>query len=107
MGSKGNEVQNKMAFVTVTGFGNRDRRIITEDRDPIGERIPIDVVKVPFDPTDGCVKVRNPNGRNGCVRNAVVDRGTEGLDDGGIHWISESPEIGEREDDATRCDGMQ
>jgi hypothetical protein len=60
--------------VVIAGNG----RIIAEDRDPIRERIPVNVIKVSFNPTDGCVKVGNANIRDRSVPDGLRNRGTDG-----------------------------
>ena len=84
MGSTEN-FQNEMGLQTVTGFGNGNGRIVSKDRDAIGERIPVDVVVVALDPSDGRFNVGDADGGDGTARDALGDRSTEGLDCGGIH----------------------
>ena len=85
MGLGGNKFQDKVSFVTVTVVRNRNGRIITKDRHTVGKSVPVNVVEVPLNPTDGFFQVFDADDRDGCVRDTLFDCGSEGLDDGWIH----------------------
>ena len=86
MGSTEN-FQDEVAFHPVAVLIAGNGRIISKDRDPVGERIPVDIVEIPFDETDGRFDVGDAEGGDVAARDALGDRGAEGLDCGGIHWI--------------------
>ena len=52
MGSTEN-FENEVRFRPVTIVRNGNGRIITKNRDAVGERVPVDVNEAPFDETDG------------------------------------------------------
>jgi len=81
------DFQNEVRFRPVTVRRNGNGRIVSKDRDPVGMRIPIDVVVVTLDPSDGRFNVRDANGGDGTVRDALGNRGAECVECGWIHWI--------------------
>jgi hypothetical protein len=81
------DFQDEVAFHPVAVLIAGNGRIISKDRDPVGERIPVDIVEIPFDETDGRFDVGDAEGGDVAARDALGDRGAEGLDCGGIHWI--------------------
>jgi len=101
------DFQDEVAFHPVTVLIAGNGRIISKDRDPVGERIPVDVVEIPFDETDGRFDVGDAEGGDVAARDALGDRGAEGLDCGGIHWIF-WPRFSERgRHGTTESDGEQ
>jgi len=106
MGSTEN-FQDEVAFHPVAVLIAGNGRIISKDRDPVGERIPVDIVEIPFDETDGRFDVGDAEGGDVAARDALGDRGAEGLDCGGIHWIF-WPRFSERgRHGTTESDGEQ
>ena len=54
--------ENKTTFVAVTGFGNGNAGIITEDNYSVGVQIPVNVNETGANPSNGCFGVGNGNG---------------------------------------------
>lgn len=48
-----NEVDDEVAFVPVSVRRNRNGRVVSEDRDAVEMRVPVNVVEGTLDPTDG------------------------------------------------------
>lgn len=74
-----------MGLQTVAVFIAGNGRIITENGDAIGERVPVDVNEGALDPSDRCFNVGDAEGGDGTAPDAVSDRGAECVECGGIH----------------------
>ena len=92
-----------MTFLTVTGFGNGNGRVITEDNHPIGKQIPVNVNESGTNPSNGCFDVGNGNGGNGCICDAVSNRSAKGLNSVGSHDLKGA----DHRLTGGECDGMR
>lgn len=77
IGSEGKEIENEVCAFPVLIAGNGG--IIAEYRDPIRMGIPVNVVEIALNPKDSGGCRFDGNGGNGTVRDAVSDRGAEGV----------------------------